>query len=179
MGTSADQATGFGYPEGTWVYEKGLPRVRSGLPIDSLGPRVLLVTDLSEASCEAEARGIELAARPGAQLLILAVVRPESGRTVVEHHRLAALLQVARLRGMRAKGRLLTDRPAESTLLVAAATGSDVIVMGDHQWAEWPAGADASGHVILHAHCPVLIARAPGAAWPAPSVVHERARAPL
>jgi len=175
VGTSADQATGSGYSEGgTWVYEKGLPRVHRGLPIDSLGRRILLATDLSDASREAEARGIELAETPGARLLILAIVRPETTGNVPQQKRLAALLRLARRRGMQAEGRLLTDRPAESILLVAAATGTDVIVMGRDQWRGWAAGADASGHVVLHAPCPVLIARASRAAWPAPSPGYDR-----
>jgi len=130
--------------------------------------------DLSDASREAEARGIELAETPGARLLILAIVRPETTGNVPQQKRLAALLRLARRRGRQAEGRLLTDRPAESILLVAAATGTDVIVMGCDQWRGWAAGADASGHVVLHAPCPVLIARASRAAWPAPSPGYDR-----
>ena len=165
MGASADQAAGVKRRAGeAWVYEKGLPRICREPLVDHLGRRVLLATDLSDASRDVDARAIELAEEAGADLLILAIIRPEASGDGSFQKRLGARVRLARRRGIDAEGRIVAGDPADSILRVAASTGADAIVIGYDQWRGWASAGCVCGHVILHAPCPVLIKHLPTAA---------------
>jgi hypothetical protein len=141
-----------------WVREKGLPHRHHGSLLADIGRRLLLATDLTRASRDAEARAIELAARiPGARLLVIAVVRPgaEAGPTVADAVR--RLVARARERGIDAAGGVCVGEPGHVIVEVAAASRADTVIVGGDAWPSPKAAACTCGHIIRHVSCRVLV----------------------
>ena len=158
MGASEGQAAGVTpRVRETWVHEKGLPRTSRDPLVHHLGRRILLATDLTDASRDVDGRAIELAATARAHLVILAVIPPQAGRDGSHGTRVRALVRRARRRGIQAEGRIRVGDPAETILRVAAATRADAIVIGHDQWRGSAAGGCVCGRLVLHAPCRVVI----------------------
>jgi nucleotide-binding universal stress UspA family protein len=144
-----------------WVHEKGLPHRRHGSLLADIGRRLLLATDLTPASRDAETRAIELAERiPRARLLVVAVVRPgtEDGGTAADAVR--RLVARARERGIDAAGGVCSGEPGHVIVEVAAASCADAIIVGGDAWTSPEAATCTCGHVIRHASCRVLVVNA-------------------
>jgi nucleotide-binding universal stress UspA family protein len=144
-----------------WVHETGLPHRRHGSLLADIGRRLLLATDLTQASRGAETRAIELAERiPRARLLVVAVVRPGAvdGATVADAVR--RLVARARERGVDAAGGVCTGEPGQVIVEAAAASRADTIIVGDDAWPSPRAAGCTCGHVIRHASCRVLVVSA-------------------
>lgn len=136
--------------------------------------RILLATDLSEASEVATDWAFALAERNGADLLVVSVIDPhelrqESQRTglrwdqVRDRRQAAAQELVVRGRptGLNVAFLVWTGDPGESIVSAAEAEAADLIVVGTH--GRGPIGrlflGSVSQHVVRNAPCPVLVAR--------------------
>ena len=144
-----------------WVHEKGLPTVLRGSLVDQLRGRLLLATDLSDESREANARAMQLAEDTGLPLLILGIDPSGSSSDRRSRRRLsdqlAALVTVAQERAINAEGRLMAGDPALTILRASSSTGIGAIVMGHGQWRGAAATKSISGHVVFHGTKPVLL----------------------
>jgi nucleotide-binding universal stress UspA family protein len=164
FGREADRAGGqIGAVREVWVHEKGLPHVRRAALVDQLGGSLLLATDLSDGSRDANERATQLAEEAGIPLLILAIVPTGSSPDGLFREHLAAVVRLARERGIDAEGSLRVGDPAQTILSVAASIGAGTIVLGDDQWRGSENGGSIIGHVVLHAPCPVLLTSTPRA----------------
>lgn len=164
FGREADRAGGqIGSVREVLVHENGLPHVRRAALVDQLGGSLLLATDLSDASRDANDRATQLAEEAGIPLLILAIVPPRSSPDGLFREHLAAVVRLARERGIHAEGSLLVGDPAQTILRVATSSGAGAIVMGRDEWRGSETRGSIIGHVVLHAPCPVLLLRTPGA----------------
>lgn len=153
----------------------GSARMATGLPVvpDTIG-RILLATDLTEASELATDWAFALAERNGADLLVVSVIDPqevrrESQRTglrwdqVRDRRQAAAQELVVRGRptGLNVTFLVWTGDPGESIVSAAEAEAADLIVVGTH--GRGPIGrlflGSVSEHVVRNAPCPVLVAR--------------------
>jgi nucleotide-binding universal stress UspA family protein len=136
--------------------------------------RILLATDLTEASEVATDWAFALAERNGADLLVVSVIDPhelrqESQRTglrwdqVRDRRQAAAQELVVRGRptGLNVTFLVWTGDPGESIVSAAEAEAADLIVVGTH--GRGPIGrlflGSVSEHVVRNAPCPVLVAR--------------------
>ena len=136
--------------------------------------RILLATDLTQASEVATDWAFALAERNGADLLVVSVIDPrelrqESHRTglrwdqVRDRRQAAAQELVVRGRptGLNVTVLVWTGDPAESIVSAAEAEAADLIVVGTH--GRGPIGrlflGSVSQHVVRHAPCPVLVVR--------------------
>jgi nucleotide-binding universal stress UspA family protein len=141
-----------------WVYEKGLPHSSRGSLFAQLGNRLMVATDLTEVSRSAEERAMQVAARTGARLAIVAVVAAGSAEADAAR-RLAARIRLARRHGVHATGRIVSGDPGECVCDAARAINADAIIAPD-EWRSAPGGGCGCGHIIRHAPCPVLIVKA-------------------
>ena len=136
--------------------------------------RLLLATDLGEASAGATEQAFTLAASLGASLLVVSVIDPGSlllpggrFRTRVDQER--ARLE-ADAQGLVARGRregivvsfmVWTGDPGDQIVAVAEAERVDMIVVGSH--GRGTVGrlllGSVSEHVVRNALCPVLVVR--------------------
>lgn len=136
--------------------------------------KLLLATDLSEASSAATEEAFELASRLGASLLVVSVIDPGSlllpgGRfqtrmdQVRERRESAAQALVERGRdvGVPVSFLVWDGDPGDMIVAAAQAERADMVVVGSH-------GRGAMGrlflgsvseHVVRHAPCPVLVVR--------------------
>lgn len=136
--------------------------------------RLLLATDLAEVSTAATEQALELAARLGAELLIVSVIDPGSlllpgGRyrarvdQVRARHELTAqaLVERGRSAGIPVSFLIWEGVPGDMIVAAAEAERADMIVVGSH-------GRGAVGRFFLgsvseflvrHAPCPVLVVR--------------------
>jgi nucleotide-binding universal stress UspA family protein len=147
-------------------------------PVRSTPParveRLLLATDLSEASTAATEEAFELATRLGASLLVVSVIDPgslllPSGRfrarmdQVRERRETIAQELVERGRdvGVQVSFLVWDGDPGDMIVAAAQAEDADMVVVGSH-------GRGAMGrlflgsvseHVVRHAPCPVLVVR--------------------
>ena len=136
--------------------------------------RILLATDLSEASEVATDWAFALAERHDADLLVVSVIDPhelrqESQRTglrwdhVRDRRQAAAQELVVRGRptGLNVRFLVWTGDPGESIVSAAEAEGADLIVVGTR--GRGTIGrlllGSVSDHVVRNAPCPVLVAR--------------------
>lgn len=136
--------------------------------------RILLATDLTDASEVATDWAFALAERNGADLLVVSVIDPhelrqESHRTglrwdqVRDRRQAAAQELVVRGRptGLKVTFLVWTGDPGESIIAAAEAEAADLIVVGTH--GRGPIGrlflGSVSQHVVHNAPCPVLVAR--------------------
>ncbi|HEU4572385.1 MAG TPA: universal stress protein [Candidatus Limnocylindrales bacterium] len=130
--------------------------------------RILLATDLSDASVPATERALELAAGLRAALVIVSVIDPSttSGSRVdqVRREREDAMTNLV----TRARGRLIpteyliwTGDPGDSIVEAATAEAADLVVVGSRgrSGIERALLGSVSDHVVRHAACPVMVVR--------------------
>jgi len=134
--------------------------------------RILLATDLTDASSAATEQALELAAALRAGLLVVSVIdpgarRPGGGLRVDQERALresamAELGERARAREVHAEFLIWTGNPGESVVDAAAAERADLIVVGTHgrRGLERAILGSVSDHVVRNAACPVMIVRA-------------------
>jgi universal stress protein A len=135
--------------------------------------RILLATDLGEASEGATAQALDLARDLGADLLVVSVIDPSAptpGRSLerIDQLRsgreLAAQDLVARGRaiGVRVGFLIWTGSPGEAIVDVATSEDVDLVVVGSH--GRGSVGriliGSVSEYVVRRAPCPVLVVRA-------------------
>lgn len=136
--------------------------------------RLLLATDLSEASQSATDEAFELAARLGAHLLVVSVIDPGSlllpgGRfrarvdQVREKREQQAqdLVQRGRELGIEVSFLVWTGDPGDMIVSAAEAEHVDMVLVGSH--GRGAVGrfflGSVSEHVVRNAPCPVLVVR--------------------
>jgi nucleotide-binding universal stress UspA family protein len=136
--------------------------------------RLLLATDLSEASASATDEAFELAARLGASLLVVSVIDPGSlllpggrfrARIDQVRERREQLAQVlverGRERGVEVSFLVWTGDPGDMIVEAAQSERADMVLVGSH--GRGAVGrfflGSVSEHVVRHAPCPVLVVR--------------------
>jgi nucleotide-binding universal stress UspA family protein len=136
--------------------------------------RLLLATDLGEASAAATDQAFSLAGSLGASLLVVSVIDPGSlllpggrfrTRVDQERARLEADAQALVARGRRERidvsFLVWTGDPGDQIVAAAEAEGVDMIVVGSH--GRGTVGrlllGSVSEHVVRNASCPVLVVR--------------------
>ena len=136
--------------------------------------KLLLATDLSEASSSATEEAFELAERLGTSLLVVSVIDPGSlllpgGRfrarvdQVRENRELAAqaLVERGRAVGVAVSFLVWTGDPGDMIVAAAEAEHADMIIVGSH--GRGAVGrlflGSVSEHVVRNAPCPVLVVR--------------------
>lgn len=136
--------------------------------------RLLLATDLSEASVSATDEAFELARRLGASLLVVSVIDPGTllrpgGRysarmdQVRDRREQLARTLVARGReeGVEVSFLVWEGDPGDMIVTAAESERADLIVVGSH--GRGAVGrffiGSVSEHVVRHAACPVLVVR--------------------
>jgi len=136
--------------------------------------KLLLATDLSEASTSATELAFELASRLGAALLVVSVIDPGSlllpgGRfrarvdQVRERHEQQAqgLVEHGRELGIDVSFLVWTGDPGDQIVAAAEAEHVDMILVGSH--GRGAVGrlflGSVSEHVVRNAPCPVLVVR--------------------
>ena len=148
------------------------PAVRPASPPPAR--RLLLATDLGEASAAATAQAFDLAASLGASLLVVSVIDP--GALALPGGRFRARVDQERSRLERdaqelvARGRrdgvdvsflVWTGDPGDQIVAAAEAERADMIVVGSH--GRGTVGrlllGSVSEHVVRNAACPVLVVR--------------------
>jgi nucleotide-binding universal stress UspA family protein len=136
--------------------------------------RLMLATDLGEASASATEQALDLAANLGASLLVVSVIDPGSlllpggrVRTRVDQERsrleqdAQGLVARGRGRGIDVSFMVWTGDPGDQIIAAAEAEGIDMLVVGSH--GRGPVGrlllGSVSEHVVRNAPCPVLVVR--------------------
>jgi nucleotide-binding universal stress UspA family protein len=136
--------------------------------------KLMLATDLSEASSSATDQAFELAGRLGASLLVVSVIDPGSlilpgGRfraridQVRERQELLAqaLVERGRAQGVDVSFLVWTGDPGDQIVSAAEAERVDMILVGSH--GRGTVGrlflGSVSEHVVRNAPCPVLVVR--------------------
>src|SRR4051794_7470894 len=149
----------------------GLAAARRGT---STVRRLLLATDLSEASASATDEAFELAARLEASLLVVSVIDPGSlllpgGRFRARidqvrerREQLAqALVERGREEGVEVSFLVWTGAPGDMIVDAAQSERADMVLVGSH--GRGAVGrfflGSVSEHVVRHAPCPVLVVR--------------------
>ena len=159
----------------------GTPDPKPGTPSAPVRPgpagaatRLLLATDLSEASTSATDQAFELAARLGASLLVVSIIDPGSlllpgGRFRVRidqvRERREQLAQVlverGREEGIEVSFLVWTGDPGDMIVEAAQSERADMVLVGSH--GRGAVGrfflGSVSEHVVRHAPCPVLVVR--------------------
>jgi nucleotide-binding universal stress UspA family protein len=141
----------------TWVHEKGLPRVCREPSVSHLGQRLLVATDLTEASRPAEEQAMQIAEETGARLVILAVAATAGDDRDTPARRLAQRIRSARKRGIDVAGQVAVGDPGQRVVEAAVAIGADAIIISPRQWERPREPGCPCGHIIRHAPCTVLI----------------------
>jgi nucleotide-binding universal stress UspA family protein len=151
--------------------QPGSERTAAPQPV---GKKILLATDLSEASSAATEEAFELAGRLGASILAVSIIDPGSlllpgGRfrarvdQVREHREQAAqaLVERGREAGVPVSFLVWTGDPGDMIISAAEAEHADMIVVGSH--GRGAVGrlflGSVSEHVVRNAPCPVLVVR--------------------
>ncbi len=136
--------------------------------------KLLLATDLSEASSSATDQAFELAGMLGADLLVVSVIDPGSlllpgGRfraridQVRERHEeeAQALVERGRALGIAVSFLVWTGDPGDQVVSAAEAERVDMVIVGSH--GRGAVGrlflGSVSEHVVRNAPCPVLVVR--------------------
>ncbi len=136
--------------------------------------KLLLATDLTEASASATDEAFELASRLDASLLVVSVIDPGSlllpgGRFRVRvdqvrerREKLAQeLVERGRAAGIEVSFLIWTGDPGDMIVEAAEAEHADMILVGSH--GRGAVGrlflGSVSEHVVRNAHCPVLVVR--------------------
>jgi nucleotide-binding universal stress UspA family protein len=133
--------------------------------------RVLLATDLSDASALATDRALEIAEALRAGLLVVSVIDPGGRRPAgalrvdqersIREGRVADLVARARRRKIATEYMIWTGDPADSIVEAAAAEGADLIAIGSQGRSGLGRAilGSVSDHVVRHAPCPVMVVR--------------------
>jgi nucleotide-binding universal stress UspA family protein len=157
--------------------EPASPTPEAGRAAEGAGSRVkklLLATDLTEASASATDEAFELASRLDASLLVVSVIDPGSlllpgGRFRVRvdqvrerREQLAqALVERGRVAGVAVSFLIWTGDPGDMIVEAAEAEHADMILVGSH--GRGAVGrlflGSVSEHVVRNAPCPVLVVR--------------------
>jgi nucleotide-binding universal stress UspA family protein len=144
--------------------------------------RVLLATDLSDASALATDRALEIAEALRAGLLVVSVIDPGGRRAPgavrvdqersVREERVAELVARARRRRIPTEYMIWTGDPGDSIVEAAAAEGADLIAIGSHGRSGLGRAilGSVSDHVVRHARCPVMVVRGVDTGGRQPSV---------
>jgi len=136
--------------------------------------KLLLATDLSEASSSATDEAFELASRLGAALLVVSVIDPGSlllpggrFRARVDQVRerreqqAQALVERGREMGLEVSFLIWSGDPGDMIVEAAEAEHVDMVLVGSH--GRGAVGrffiGSVSEHVVRHAPCPVLVVR--------------------
>ena len=136
--------------------------------------KLLLATDLSEASFSATEQAFELASRLGAALLVVSVIDPGSllmpggrFRARVDQVRegreqeAQALVERGRQEGVDVSFLIWTGDPGDQIVAAAEAERVDMVLVGSH--GRGAVGrlflGSVSEHVVRNAPCPVLVVR--------------------
>jgi nucleotide-binding universal stress UspA family protein len=136
--------------------------------------KLLLATDLSEASSAATEQAFDLAGRLGASLLVVSVIDPGSlllpggrfhSRIDQVRDRRAAIAQTlverGRTEGIPVSFLVWDGDPGDMIVSAAEAEHADMVVVGSH--GRGAVGrlflGSVSEHVVRHASCPVLVVR--------------------
>jgi nucleotide-binding universal stress UspA family protein len=136
--------------------------------------RLLLATDLGEASAAATDQAFSLASSLGASLLVVSVIDPGSlllpggrFRTRMDQERARletdaqALVARGRRQGIDVSFLVWTGEPGDQIVAAAEAERVDMIVVGSH--GRGTVGrlllGSVSEHVVRNASCPVLVVR--------------------
>jgi nucleotide-binding universal stress UspA family protein len=136
--------------------------------------KLLLATDLSEASSSATEEAFELARRLGATLLVVSVIDPGSllmpgGRFRARidqvreerEQQAQALVERGRALGLDVSFLVWTGDPGDMIVEAAEAERVDMVLVGSH--GRGAVGrffiGSVSEHVVRHAPCPVLVVR--------------------
>lgn len=138
--------------------------------------KLLLATDLSEASSSATEQAFDLATRLGAALLVVSVIDPGSlrrsagrygGGTRMDQVRerreqiAQALVERGRATGVPVSFLVWEGDPGDMIIQAAQAEHADMILVGSH--GRGVVGrfflGSVSEHVVRHAPCPVLVVR--------------------
>ncbi len=156
-------------------HEVDSPAEPARLAAPSTGTKkLLLATDLSEASSSATEQAFELASRLGAALLVVSVIDPGSlllpgGRfrarvdQVRERRELQAqaLVERGREEGIDVSFLVWTGDPGDQIVSAAEAERVDMVLVGSH--GRGAVGrlflGSVSEHVVRNAPCPVLVVR--------------------
>ncbi len=140
----------------------------------SPGMKLLLATDLSDASSSATDQAFDLAARLGAMLLVVSVIDPGSlllpggrFRARVDQVRerreqqAQALVERGREAGVEVSFLVWTGDPGDQIVSAAEAERVDMVLVGSH--GRGAVGrlflGSVSEHVVRNAPCPVLVVR--------------------
>ena len=145
------------------------PRLAASRPVR----RILLATDLSGASSAAANQAISLARDLRAELLVVSVIDPSTrqpGPKVarMDQRRAArelaaqAVVMLGRRSGVDVRFLVWEGEPGPAIVEAAAAERVDMVVVGTRGLGsvERIVLGSVSDHVVRHAPCPVLIARA-------------------
>jgi nucleotide-binding universal stress UspA family protein len=147
---------------------------REASPVRAIPRRVLVATDTSPTSADAERAGTDLAARVGASLIFVSVIDPSGLKlpgglfhTRVDQVRAAreaavtAIVENARRRGIRTQFLIWNGDPGASVVEAADAEEADVIVVGSH--ARGPVRrfllGSVSSYIVDHSRRPVVVIR--------------------
>ena len=159
---------------GTPDPERGTPPAPGRPGAAGAATRLLLATDLSEASASATDQAFELAGRLGASLLVVSIIDPGSlllpgGRFRVRidqvRERREQLAQVlverGREEGIEVSFLVWTGDPGDMIVEAAQSERADMVLVGSH--GRGAVGrfflGSVSEHVVRHAPCPVLVVR--------------------
>jgi nucleotide-binding universal stress UspA family protein len=154
--------------------ETGPQPVTGGRVASAVPPKLLLATDLSEASASATEQAFELALRLGARLLVVSVIDPGSlllpgGRFRARidqvrerrEQQAQALVERGRSLGLDVSFLVWTGDPGDMIVEAADAERVDMVLVGSH--GRGAVGrfflGSVSEHVVRHAPCPVLVVR--------------------
>jgi nucleotide-binding universal stress UspA family protein len=133
--------------------------------------RVLLATDLSDASEAATERAIEVAQGLGADLLVVSVIDPKARRAGgdlrvdqvrrIQEARIADVVERARRRRIGTEFLIWTGDAGESIVDAAEAERADLVVVGSRGRGSLGRAilGSVSDHVVRHAPCPVMVVR--------------------
>ncbi len=150
------------------------PGARASELLDSHMKKLLLATDLTDASASATDEAFELASRLDAALLVVSVIDPGSlllpgGRFRVRvdqvrerREKLAqGLVERGRAAGIEVSFLIWTGDPGDMIIEAAEAEHADMILVGSH--GRGAVGrlflGSVSEHVVRNAPCPVLVVR--------------------
>jgi len=151
--------------------------------------RILLATDLAEASEGAALQALDLARDLGAALLIVSVIDPGSlrlpgGRFGIRVDQVRSsreataqeLVSRGRAAGVPVNFLIWDGDPGESIVDAARSEQVDLVVVGSHgrgSVGRFLIGS-VSDYVVRHAHCPVLVVRAGAGAATAAAASTDR-----
>lgn len=155
-------------------HEAGSAPVTGRLGAPGEAQKILLATDLSEASSSATEEAFELASRLGAKLLVVSVIDPGSlllpgGRfraridqvRELREQQAQALVERGRDLGLDVSFLIWTGDPGDMIVEAAEAERVDMVLVGSH--GRGAVGrffiGSVSEHVVRHAPCPVLVVR--------------------